>query len=483
MSMKSVRLATRSRPRGCGNVILAAAVLILGSSALHAQSPIDTTILCPRSNGAGSLQPGHVLFKVDIDTTVFPDAICNDGTGAILYVRRASTAADRDKWHIYLQGGGACNTYEGCSDRWCHANQNFGRDKMTTDLSPAGVDTNGLFSRDSSNFFATWNHVLIYYCSSDTWLGTKSDQVLSDDLGNSYTLSFRGADILDAAYRTLTRQNGIVYYTDDPDSMPYIPMPDLHDASHILFSGTSAGAAGLRHWVDQVVSDILRVDLQSCTDPRKNCRITRMRALMDANFQPPHEDRDWAASTRCAANPSYCTYEGAFQNDWNVIFSSLYGARVDASCLEYHTTIEPGTEWRCADADHVLLNHVTTPYFIRQDTQDAVLGANYVGTNFGTWADFGSEIAAQVADLVNVDLGEEGTAIAGLIPVGYFVPQCTQHEAIESRRQVFGTEIADSTGTLHNLHDTLVNWLRGNAPSTLAEPFDPAILGKLPGCP
>lgn len=465
--------------------LVVAGVLIVGTVATHAQDPIDVALPCAASNGAGSLPPGQTLFRVDIDTGVYPDAICNDGTGALMYLRRATAFADRHKWHIYLQGGGACNTRQGCEDRWCHVNQNFGRDKMSTLTAPlSGVATDGLFNRDPRNFFATWNHVLIYYCSSDTWLGTKSDQLLSDGVGTDYTLSFRGADILDAAYRTLTRENGTVFYDDeDPDEVKNTAMPNLHDASHILFSGTSAGSAGLRHWVDEVTFDIFWIDWLSCPFPKTNCQFTKMRALMDANFQPLHVNRDWAASTRCAADPLYCTYEGAFQNDWNVIFSSLYGARVDASCLDYHTTVAPGTEWKCADADHVLLNHVTTPYFIRQDTQDAVLGGNYVSTNFGTWADFGSEISLQVADLVNVDLGEEGTAISGAIPVGYFVPQCTQHEAIENRNRVYRTRIADSAGTLHNFHDTLVNWLRGSSPSTLAEPFNPAVLGKLPGCP
>lgn len=72
-------------------------------------------------------------------------------------------------------------------------------------------------------------------------------------------------------------------------------MPDLDGATFILFSGTSAGANGLRQLVDDAVRHLRRFN-QFCRNPQAPCPL-RIRALIDAEYQAAYETRNWAAST------------------------------------------------------------------------------------------------------------------------------------------------------------------------------------------
>jgi len=47
-------------------------------------------------------------------------------------------------------------------------------------------------------------------------------------------------------------------------------------------------------------------------------------------------------------------------NSWNAVF--------DTSCVDVHTAT--GDDWKCRDRMHVLFNHVSTPFFIREDFSD-----------------------------------------------------------------------------------------------------------------
>jgi len=54
-----------------------------------------------------SVAPGTDLMKVTLEAE---NALCNDGSPAIMYVRPAPDgSANADRWFIWLEGGGACN--------------------------------------------------------------------------------------------------------------------------------------------------------------------------------------------------------------------------------------------------------------------------------------------------------------------------------------------------------------------------------------
>ena len=66
-------------------------------------SEIDDVLPGFVRGSTGGLGAGDDLVRVVVDLAHFPDAICNDGTGAIFYVRRYTNAADAGKWQIHLR--------------------------------------------------------------------------------------------------------------------------------------------------------------------------------------------------------------------------------------------------------------------------------------------------------------------------------------------------------------------------------------------
>ena len=86
---------------------------------------------CPAdSNRPGSgITPGNDLHRVTLDE--YPEAVCNDGSPAIAYIRRAATPAAESTWVIFLQFGGACQSWEICRDRWCSYNTSYDAARMS----------------------------------------------------------------------------------------------------------------------------------------------------------------------------------------------------------------------------------------------------------------------------------------------------------------------------------------------------------------
>ena len=110
--------------------------------------------------------------------------------------------------------------------------------KMSSRFHPDALQGTGIFLRDPSNSFGDWNRVFLPYCSSDSWSGQVSDAVLTnpDDPSQGYQLHFRGADIVDGVFEAFV--GGL----PDPDGGEL--MPDITQATDILFVGSSAGSGG-----------------------------------------------------------------------------------------------------------------------------------------------------------------------------------------------------------------------------------------------
>ena len=67
---------------------------------------IADVLECGR-NGAGGLARGRdasLLQRHDVDLAAFPEALCNDGTGAVFYVRPHEGDANRHRWVIPAPG-------------------------------------------------------------------------------------------------------------------------------------------------------------------------------------------------------------------------------------------------------------------------------------------------------------------------------------------------------------------------------------------
>lgn len=97
----------------------------------------------------------------------------------------------------------------------------------------------GMATRNPANSFSTWTHVFAYYCSLDSWQGDAEDVIFTNGI-DSFDLDARGHRILVAMRRMLRKNNANPLWT----AVDGYTVPDLGDATEIIFSGTSAGAKG-----------------------------------------------------------------------------------------------------------------------------------------------------------------------------------------------------------------------------------------------
>ena len=158
-------------------------------------------------------------------------ALCNDGSPAVFYFSPGSSEHAED-WVIHLHGGGHCFDSESCAAR-AEREPDYTSSKGYDDTFKA----DGIFSRSKKNNpdFADWNHVEVMYCSSDLWSGT------ADGLVEGENWHFYGHYIVQAVI-------------EDLKNPEVISTPTLADAEQVVFSGSSAGAAGAALNLDRVAS-------------------------------------------------------------------------------------------------------------------------------------------------------------------------------------------------------------------------------------
>ena len=447
-------------------VLFSIALLALGAAS-HAADSISTVLPCGKQGTVGGLGAGTDLTRYAVDTAKFPAALCNDGTPAIFYYAPSTRDEDRNKWVIFLQGGGSCNTGQKCAQRWCSVDTNYGMDKMSSSLSKPQIRGNGFLAPEARNHFGTWNRVLIYYCSSDQWSGAKAN-TLSASSGTTtveFAIQFRGSQIVEAVLDTLrnhtpgSRRRAAVHAAGAvPDTSPW---PDLDDATAVIFAGASGGGNGVKNNVDRVGAKL------KSTNPG----LVDFRAIIDASFTFETSTLDYTKSVFCAQSPSGCAYESFIRGTWESVDRSLYDARGDESCRQYHNSREPGSDWICSDKDHVLLNHITTPMFIHQDLLDPQVGGDgFVALGLGTPSDFARGVEAT---LRNVPPAEEPR---GAIPRS-FAPQCGTHEAFTNDTDVFNIRVNGI-----NWSDTVWNWWTGGQPQQSIQTYS-GTPTPVAGCP
>jgi len=440
--------------------MLAAIVFTLAATA----APISSVLPCGATGTVGGLGAGIDLVRYTIDTSKFPNAVCNDGTPGVFYYAPATREEDRNKWVIFLQGGGGCRDGQSCAERWCHVNTNYGMDKMTSSLTKPAIRGNGFMDPRSDNHFGSWNRVLIFYCSSDAWRGTTSG-VHSATAGAttvSFTLQFRGSQIIDAVLDTLRNDSPVsrrhaVRHSLLGDAAP--AWPDLDNATAVLFAGSSAGGVGARNNGDRVGAKL------RATNPN----LADYRVLLDASQSPESEKRDFTRTTYCQQDPRGCSYASFYQGEYEHS-QETFASRRDESCLAWHAANKPGTEYYCEDSGHVTLYHMTSPFFIHQDLQDPQVGGEYTDANFGTMTDYGTKLEAELRAL---PVPEEPR---GATP-GIFAPQCTDHESFTNDPAVYDVKVDGLS-----YYDTVWNWWTGAQPQQKIRPFTPPG-GKAPGCP
>jgi Pectinacetylesterase len=446
---------------------LALAALLFASAALYAANPIPQVIPCGQQGVAGGLGTGTELTRVTVDTVTFPEAVCNDGTPAVFYYGAATKPEDRNKWIIFLQGGGACFDGQTCAQRWCSIDTNYGMDKMTTSLTKPQIRGVGFMNPDPQNRFGTWNRVLIFYCSSDAWNGTATRTVQAT-LGNAtgeFEIHFKGVRIIDAVLDTLRYaspryRRRVVRHSTEESEVDATSWPDLDAADAVIFGGSSAGGGGVRSNLDRVAAKL------RATNPTLD-----IRGVTDAVYATQSEFSDYTKTTYCANDPARgCSYEAFNKATRASINLGLYGSLDDVSCAQWHATNAPGTEWRCSDGEHVTMHHLSTPFFLRQDLQDPQIGGEFVAAGFGTPSEYAQRVESELRAL---PVPEEPR---GATP-GVFAPQCGDHEAFTTDEAVFRVRI---NGV--NWHDAVWNWWTGAQPQQLVRKFT-GTPGDAPECP
>ena len=354
-------------------------------------------------------------------TLTDPEAVCNDGSPGVYYIR-PGRGADVNNWHIHLIGGFSCGDYETCETRWCDS-----ASAMSSQWTPEVALFEGFTDgqRDGPNPLQDWTHVIVHYCGSDAHRGRAGRVVFEGS--PSYGMSFNGADIVDGVLRHLKTASVAVDATTGP--LPTEPIPDLDDAHTVVFSGSSAGAAGVMHHADRVRG------LLAADNPAVEFRV-----LLDGGYVPdlgvwlPNPDEVW---------------EDAFDD------AVTWHADTDATCLANHVNA-------MCEAPAVAVTELDAPVFVRQDVGDIVffqltaevLDEQSPGTPL-TAEDFADGMTSGVQSL-------QSTLVSGGEPVGVFGPGCARHVGMTSAEATYSHRMRDESGA-HNFIDTFFDWLAAKA--------------------
>jgi hypothetical protein len=454
-------------------VLAVSAWIVPGLAAAQALSPA----LCPAGSPfnlqptftqflAG--QPGIPLLRRTIDVGVYPEARCNDGSAAVMYIRPANAAYGGNpivnssrKWLIFLDGGGGCHDADQCLlDRWCGGGgQVFDRaGKMSSAAAPAAIRGFGIFSLQppapAVNQFADYNHVLVHYCSSDNWIGSAKLTGINASTGTTYDIRFQGEAIVNAVVSTLL--NGPVGADPAVAAAFYnTTVPNLQAASEILLGGESAGGGGLRHHLDRLYT-LLQA---AVADPE-----VKIRGVVDAGTPPglwdpaiswadPYSPGDYPHNLLTQAEPPLRSFWGA--ND----------SALDASCLDpawtaAHNLIGNHPQI-CYDTTYTLMNHITTPVFLRQDINDPLGKQRYVD-----WALYATPDDFWSAQFAQLNLFAGYTPAAGGLEPPLAAPgvqgiHCQRHVAIQTNDGFFAHNVTGPGVPARSFHDLLVAWLAG----------------------
>ena len=397
------------------------------------------------------------------DLTAFPQASCNDGSPAVLYFRPYEGAANRNKWIIALNGGGGCGTAQDCANRWCGVDTNFDADNMSTKNAGNGLNGDGILERQPGNPFANYNQVEVRYCTSDSWQGhglglttTAKDPKTGKDV--TFQINFAGGYVFQAVVDTLRQDGveGLVY------SKSKTALPDLDDASEVVLAGGSAGGNGVIFNLDRLADEL-----------RGGSNKPVVRGFIEAIVGPDKSKLDYSSSVGCKEN-QLCSFEAQYKYVY-AKQQDVNGPRewTDESCLEWHKKNEPGTEWLCYDLNHVLANHVTTPYFVRTGLADQLRSSETIEQGYSTpdgkpltvlsyaqaTAEFVSGLQAAVKS------GHEASNVTKL--PGVFAPSCRTHYTLFQTNLVNGVTVEGPGAKAYSLFDVWNNWVAGEGPDVV----------------
>lgn len=439
------------------------------------------------ANGGPNLAPFNMqeFVAADVGTPMLrttlagPDSRCNDGTPAVMYIRPAGAhysgptlppgVIENEKWLILFLGGGGCADEDTCWDRWCGLTGYDRAGKMSTaGAYDAIFGLQGIFKRNPVlNAYAGYNQVVLYYCSSDNWIGSGAHLPAVTSGGIAYDIEFNGEAIVRDAFATLLA--GPVGADAGPAATFYgTTLPALTSAEEIVLAGDSAGAGGLRHHLDGLRS-YLTTEIKNAVE---------IYGVLDAGFAPGLFQPGITFGTVPGAPLSYADFLQTNLTD-RATFWGVDPSALDQSCqapawAAAHNAVGSHPEI-CYDTRYTQINHITTPVFVRQDINDTLLAERYANWGlFPSAADFMDGTAQQLGQMAFGPAGLEAPPVAP----GVAGPKCNRHVSILSN--AFFNDRVDPGGL--SFHDLLSNWRAGLAPSkeiqvdfNVGPPYTPSI--------
>lgn len=260
----------------------------------------------------------NALFKEELSNE---EAICNDGSKAVFYVG----AKPSNKWIIFFESGGLCSTMEECNERYKNKETSV---LMTSKTMPSQVEGKDFLSADEIDNpqFHDYSRVLVPYCSSDLWLGSKTNsQNVSVE-----NFSFRGRTIFQSVIADLMDRH------------------NLTRSSVMVLAGSSAGAIGvLNHaaWVkNELASRNSTTELLALVDSgwfinfRNSMKLRakpEFAAIAGINFTMLPACADLSLGYSCCMSASCMLSRKFFPSDLkSFVVSSLYDIYMLADVLK-----------------------------------------------------------------------------------------------------------------------------------------------------
>lgn len=423
------------------------------------------TISCRSFGGTGAIPTGtpNRFDRFNVNLTEYPDAVCNDGSAASLYIRRGSDHPD--KWVLYMLGGGGCTDGQHCGDRWCGRADNFSATQMSTLGDPAGASPSGILGNHVRNPFQGWTTVLMKYCSSDSWSGqARGRQIDWFDPATSSTVSvtmqIMGHRVVEGMLDTLRHKfSQVVINQDGAQTL----VPNLDNAEEILLAGSSGGGGGATRHVDWLAAHAAP-------------HGTVVRGMFDASTHVDRSspDLDWSSTTICSAR-NICSYADSLTERQDILDNFREGFS-DESCLATTPDVR-----RCTDNHFITKNHITTPYLVWEDQTDNLHVRNFFNTEFtlsGAFAPPGGILLDDETDpaqlliytqLVEADMNEFTNIMATGLEApamttnpAVFNPRCGFHTAIDVNARAF-VRVNAANLTMTNIWN---NWVSGGAPTS-----------------
>lgn len=343
-----------------------------------------------RNWGTAPVLPEQVKNFTRVFVTADTSVRCLDGTWPVIYVDEA-VSGNSNKWIFTLTGGGARHPLNtdadperedalGILETYADIGE---RDEMSTLAEPPMKNFFGVHERAARNApFNDYNRVRIEKCGYDRHMGRV---VYEDNAAGGYfavtapggavvrfNLYQQGWQILEEVLELLGP--GLTYTTwtlvdGQITANPEAALPPLDEATDVLFIGHSAGAHGLMHGIDRLATLLPQADVRALFDANFLPSIENEAGFGSANPGATAYDGIWSGTTDRAVDPFSFDGQTYHTMGWVADQYLSYGALddgLDASCIETH--VNDG--WKCRDRHHVLLNHIATPFFFREDFSD-----------------------------------------------------------------------------------------------------------------